>query len=157
MRIGKRNDPHYRIVVMPARTKRDGKAVEHIGNYDPRSKKINLNEERVKYWLSVGAKPTDTIKSILTKKNLIEKEKRFEKPALKPKKERKEEGKETTPAASLKKEGSDQEEVKKKSEPEAKGNIKTEIQKEEAKQEKKDDKEKTEVKPEKKEAKEKAK
>lgn len=102
MRIGKRNDPHYRIVVMPARSKRDGKAVEHIGHFNPRSKKIGLDLERAKYWLSVGAQPTDTIRSILIKHKLLEKKPRVERPALKPKKERKERGEKQASAAAPK-------------------------------------------------------
>jgi len=70
-RCGKRNRPYYRIGIFDARTKRDGKAIEIVGHYDPRGEtdeqKYTLDVERVKYWLSVGAQPTDTVKPILKK------------------------------------------------------------------------------------------
>ena len=72
-RIGKRNQPHYRIVVRPARSKRDGKALEYIGYYNPRSNPttVTLDLERAKYWLSVGAQPTDTVRDMLIKEKLL--------------------------------------------------------------------------------------
>lgn len=96
-RTGKRNDPHYRIVVMPARSKRDGKAVEYIGYYNPRTKEINLKAHRAKHWISVGAQPTATVKSILMKEKVIKKEKWIERPAKKPKKETDKKVEETKP------------------------------------------------------------
>lgn len=72
-RTGKKNQAHYRIVVIPARTKRDGKSIEEIGYYNPREKKTDLNVERAKHWLSVGAQPTRTVQSILAKHKLMEK------------------------------------------------------------------------------------
>lgn len=68
MRVGKKGESKYRLVVKERRDRRDGKAVEILGSYQ---KKINgnhfkqINEERVKYWISVGAKPSPTVKKIL--------------------------------------------------------------------------------------------
>lgn len=65
-RLGKIRSPHYRIVVMDSRTKRDGRAIEEIGLYQPKSDPsvIQVNSERAQYWLGVGAKPTETVVAI---------------------------------------------------------------------------------------------
>ncbi len=66
-RMGKIRAPQYRIVVADARTKRDGRAIEEIGKYHPTEEPsfIEVNSERVQYWLSVGAQPTEPVKAIL--------------------------------------------------------------------------------------------
>jgi small subunit ribosomal protein S16 len=66
-RIGSTHQPHYRIVVAETRSRRDGDAVETLGTYDPRTKakQVNLKLDRVDYWVSKGAKPTDTMHSII--------------------------------------------------------------------------------------------
>jgi small subunit ribosomal protein S16 len=66
-RIGSTHQPHYRIVVAEARSRRDGDAVETLGTYDPRTKgqQVNLRLDRVDFWLSKGAKPSDTLHSII--------------------------------------------------------------------------------------------
>jgi small subunit ribosomal protein S16 len=66
-RMGKIRSPHYRIVVMDSRTKRDGRAIEEIGIYHPKNEPsvIQVNSERAQYWLGVGAQPTDTVVSLL--------------------------------------------------------------------------------------------
>lgn len=71
-RAGRRHLPFYRIGVFDSRTRRDGRPVEEIGFYDPESKseRVRLDVERAKYWLGVGAKPSDTIASILKEKGL---------------------------------------------------------------------------------------
>ncbi len=68
-RIGTTHQPHYRFVVAEARSRRDGDAVESIGTYDPRTKgkQVNLKLDRVDYWLSKGAKPTDTTNALIKK------------------------------------------------------------------------------------------
>ncbi len=62
-RFGKRNQPHYRIVVNEARTKRDGKYIDLIGHYAPTQtpKVLEMNLERYKEWITKGAQPTDTV------------------------------------------------------------------------------------------------
>ena len=59
-RLGKIRSPHYRIVVMDSRTKRDGRAIEEIGLYHPKNDPsvIEVNSERAQYWL-VGRRPAD--------------------------------------------------------------------------------------------------
>jgi small subunit ribosomal protein S16 len=61
--MGKIRSPHYRIVVMDSRTKRDGRAIEEIGIYHPKNDPsvIQVKSERAQYWLSVGAQPTETV------------------------------------------------------------------------------------------------
>jgi small subunit ribosomal protein S16 len=65
-RIGKKRAPHYRIVVMDARTKRDGRAIEEIGKYNPKAEPsfIHVESDRAQYWLSVGAQPTEAVEAI---------------------------------------------------------------------------------------------
>ena len=67
-RFGKKKQPFYRIVVLDKRKPRNGRTVDVVGTYDPLKKPalIQLNAERVKYWLSVGAQPSDTVRSFLT-------------------------------------------------------------------------------------------
>ena len=67
-RLGKIREPYYRVVVADARTKRDGRAIEEIGKYHPKLEPslIEINSERVQYWLSVGAQPTEQVQHLLT-------------------------------------------------------------------------------------------
>jgi small subunit ribosomal protein S16 len=69
MRLGKIRAPYYRIVVADSRTKRDGRAIETIGKYHPKENPslIEVDAERVAYWLGVGAQPTEPVKAILSK------------------------------------------------------------------------------------------
>lgn len=75
-RMGRTHRPFYRIQVTDGRRRRDGAAIEQLGWYDPiaadPAKQMSLNEERIKYWLSVGAQPSDTMKDVLAKRNLID-------------------------------------------------------------------------------------
>lgn len=66
-RIGTTHQPHYRVVIAETRSRRDGAATEVVGTYDPRAKfnPVKLNLERVDYWLSKGAKPTDTLHAMI--------------------------------------------------------------------------------------------
>ncbi|GAB3743854.1 hypothetical protein GCM10027590_60510 [Nocardiopsis nanhaiensis] len=68
-RMGKIRTPQYRVIVADARNKRDGKAIEEIGKYHPKEHPsfIEVNSERVQYWLSVGAQPSDAVKVLLRK------------------------------------------------------------------------------------------
>ena len=65
-RIGKMREPHYRIVVADARTARDGRAIEEIGQYHPveNPSRIQVDSERAQYWLGVGAQPTEAVAAI---------------------------------------------------------------------------------------------
>jgi small subunit ribosomal protein S16 len=66
-RMGKMRSPHYRIVVADARAKRDGRAIEEIGHYHPKEEPsfIQVDSQRVQYWLGVGAQPTEPVLAIL--------------------------------------------------------------------------------------------
>jgi len=66
-RMGKIHAPFYRVVVMNSRTKRDGRAIEEIGKYHPTHEPsvIEINSERVQYWLGVGAQPTEQVFALL--------------------------------------------------------------------------------------------
>ena len=68
-RMGMKKEPFYRIVVTDSRNARDSRAIEEIGYYNPISEPVELkiDEERAKYWLGVGAQPSDTSRGLLTK------------------------------------------------------------------------------------------
>jgi len=74
-RLGRKNRPFYRLSAIDGRTRRDGAVIEALGWYDPlaaEGKQLNLNDERTKYWISKGAQPSDTVRNILAKRNLID-------------------------------------------------------------------------------------
>lgn len=74
-RMGAKKRPFYRIVVADARSPRDGKFIEEIGYYDPTTNPatVKIDEEKALKWLSDGAKPSDTVKSLLQKQGVIAK------------------------------------------------------------------------------------
>ena len=76
-RMGSNKKPFYRIVVADSRSPRDGKFIEEIGYYNPVSqpKQIKINDEKAVKWLSNGAQPTDTVKTLLVNNK---KKKKFE-------------------------------------------------------------------------------
>ncbi|MDO8059077.1 30S ribosomal protein S16 ['Crotalaria aegyptiaca' phytoplasma] len=65
--FGSRHKPFYRVVAIDARNKRNGKFLEILGNYDPLKKIINLNLDKINYWLSLGGQPTTTVKNLCKK------------------------------------------------------------------------------------------
>ncbi len=71
-RIGRINLPSYRIIVVEhAEGPKTGKFTEIVGSYNPRSKERKINDERVKYWMSVGAKPSDTVHNMLVSAGVL--------------------------------------------------------------------------------------
>ncbi|GIW21946.1 MAG: 30S ribosomal protein S16 [Candidatus Sericytochromatia bacterium] len=68
-RLGAKKQPFYRIVVMDSRSKRDGKAIDELGYYNPllEGENFKVDVEGAKRWLKNGAQPTDTVKNILSK------------------------------------------------------------------------------------------
>ena len=68
-REGAKNRPYYKVVVADSRSPRDGKFIETIGTYDPKTPGHNssLNLERAEYWISKGAQPSDTVRSLIKK------------------------------------------------------------------------------------------
>lgn len=73
-RMGKKKKPFYRIVVADARAPRDGKFIEEIGYYNPcvDPALVKVDADKAKTWLANGAKPTDTVKYLLKRENVIE-------------------------------------------------------------------------------------
>lgn len=74
-RIGAKKQPSYRVVVADSRVKRDGRFIENIGHYNPRTDPptVVIKEDRALYWLSVGAQPTDAVAGFLAKLQMAEK------------------------------------------------------------------------------------
>jgi small subunit ribosomal protein S16 len=72
-RVGAKKQPSYRVVVADQRTARDGRFIESIGHYNPRTDPptIEIEEERAKYWLSVGARPSKAVSRMLTSMGLL--------------------------------------------------------------------------------------
>ena len=72
-RYGSKKNPFYRIVATDSRNPRDGRYIEVVGTYNPLTNPatIKFDTEKVMKWLKAGAKPTDTVKSLLTKEGLI--------------------------------------------------------------------------------------
>lgn len=66
-RLGKIRAPHYRVVIMDSRAKRDGRAIEEIGKYHPTEEPslIDISSERAQYWLAQGAQPTEAVAALL--------------------------------------------------------------------------------------------
>lgn len=68
-RFGRRHNSFFRLNAVDSRCPRDGRVIEELGWYDPcakdAAKQISLNSERIKYWLSVGAQPSDTVQDLL--------------------------------------------------------------------------------------------
>ena len=72
-RMGAKKAPFYRVVVADSRSPRNGRFIEEIGYYDPTKEPsaISVDTEKVKKWLSTGAQPTDTVKTILKKEGIL--------------------------------------------------------------------------------------
>jgi small subunit ribosomal protein S16 len=99
-RAGGKNHPFFRVVVIDSRRARDSRAVEELGYYNPLEDPlvINVNRERVTYWVGQGAQLSDSVRTLLTRENSVHKSRRVlesfeamvpeERPAPKPKKAR---------------------------------------------------------------------
>ncbi len=90
MRLGAKKRPFYRVVVKEKRSKRDGKYLENVGTYNPMTDpaEVNLKHERIQYWISVGAQPSETVASLIKNNpELSEEEKAAKAQALADKKE----------------------------------------------------------------------
>jgi small subunit ribosomal protein S16 len=72
-RIGSKKRPYYRIVVIDKRRARNGRFLEVLGEYNPIANpmQVEIDSERAQYWLSKGAAPSETVRSILRKKELV--------------------------------------------------------------------------------------
>jgi small subunit ribosomal protein S16 len=91
MRLGKRKQPYYRVVVADSRSPRDGRIIENIGKYHPRAHPsvIDIDEERAVHWLRNGAQPSDPVKVLLQKTGIWERFSGEAPPAPKPEKRKK--------------------------------------------------------------------
>jgi small subunit ribosomal protein S16 len=72
-RMGRKKKPFYRIVAVDSRKPRDGRYLENLGTYDPLPDpfEVQVNEDRVFYWLGVGATPSDTVRSLLRREGIL--------------------------------------------------------------------------------------
>ena len=75
-RIGRRHRASYRLTAVDIRRPRDGKVLEELGMYDPMAAKpeqeVVLKRDRIEYWLSVGAQPSDTVRRILEREGVVQ-------------------------------------------------------------------------------------
>lgn len=71
-RIGRKNDPAFRVVVTEKRSKPKSGELEILGSYHPKTKHTVLANERILYWLSRGAKATDTVNNLLVSKGVVQ-------------------------------------------------------------------------------------
>ncbi len=83
-RMGRSNSPFFRVNAIDSRSPRDGRVIEELGYYDPRNKDAGkqfvVNLDRCRYWLDVGAVPSETVSSMLKKNGLEHKQLRLPKP-----------------------------------------------------------------------------
>jgi small subunit ribosomal protein S16 len=68
-RVGSKKKPFFRVVLTEARSKRESQFLETLGTYNPRTKpaKVELNKERVQHWIGQGARPSDSVRTLLAK------------------------------------------------------------------------------------------
>ena len=71
-RTGAKKAPTYRIIVADSRTPRDGRFIDEIGFFNPRSDELKVNAEKAQTWLKNGAQPTDTVRALLKKSNIVD-------------------------------------------------------------------------------------
>ncbi|WJY28761.1 MULTISPECIES: 30S ribosomal protein S16 [Sporosarcina] len=74
-RMGAKKSPFYRIVVADSRSPRDGRQIETVGTYNPLTKpaEVKIDEEKVLQWMQNGAKPSDTVRNLLSEQGIMEK------------------------------------------------------------------------------------
>ncbi|MBI2514907.1 30S ribosomal protein S16 [Candidatus Wolfebacteria bacterium] len=71
MRIGKKHQPSYRVIIKEKRSKLGGRYVDDAGWLNPRDKSFKLNKERILYWLQNGAQPTDSVRNLLVRAGVV--------------------------------------------------------------------------------------
>lgn len=74
--VGKKRQRTYRLVVLEKKSKLKGKFTEDLGWYNPHTKKAEIKADRIKYWVGVGAQPSDTVHNLLVKNGVLEGTKR---------------------------------------------------------------------------------
>ena len=70
-RMGAKKAPFYRIVAIDERKARDGQYLENVGTYNPATEELNIQSDRALYWLGVGAQPTETVRTLLKRQEII--------------------------------------------------------------------------------------
>ena len=100
-RMGTTKRPSYRLVVADSRSPRDGRFIESLGWYDPlpAERKVEINGERVKHWLQMGARPSESARDLLVAQGLMPKGSRPLRPAVAPKAAPEPEAKAEAPSA----------------------------------------------------------
>ena len=71
-RMGAKKAPTYRVIVADSRSPRDGRFIEEIGYFNPRSDELKIDADKAKVWLKNGAQPTDTVRALLKKSNIVD-------------------------------------------------------------------------------------
>jgi small subunit ribosomal protein S16 len=70
-KMGRKRQPSYRLVIMETRNRRDGRAIDEVGYYNPITKELSFESEKIIKWLENGVKPTDTVKALLKKAKIL--------------------------------------------------------------------------------------
>jgi small subunit ribosomal protein S16 len=70
--MGAKKAPTYRVIVADSRSPRDGRFIEEIGYFNPRSDELKIDAEKAQTWIKNGAQPTDTVRALLKKSNIID-------------------------------------------------------------------------------------
>ena len=71
-RTGAKKAPTYRVIVADSRSPRDGRFIEEIGYFNPRSDELKIDADKAQTWIKNGAQPTDTVRALLKKSNIID-------------------------------------------------------------------------------------
>ena len=71
-RMGAKKAPFYRVVVADSRYPRDGRFIEEIGTYNPLTEELNLDTDKAKKWIDCGVQPTETVRTLLVRTNVLE-------------------------------------------------------------------------------------
>ena len=71
-RMGAKKAPSYRVIIADSRSPRDGRFIEEIGYFNPRTDEIKIDAEKAKTWIKNGAQPTDTVRALLKKSNITD-------------------------------------------------------------------------------------
>ena len=71
-RMGAKKPPTYRVIIADSRSPRDGRFIEEIGYFNPRTDEIKIDAEKAKTWIKNGAQPTDTVRALLKKSSIVD-------------------------------------------------------------------------------------
>ena len=71
-RRGAKKAPTYRVIIADSRSPRDGRFIEEIGYFNPRTDEVKIDADKAKVWIKNGAQPTDTVRALLKKSNIVD-------------------------------------------------------------------------------------